>query len=290
MTPTSEQTILNMYADSRTGIETINKLTGIPIRYIYKILNNHKIPIKQCSTINRKYTLNENYFGNIDSHEKAYWLGWMASDGSISHNNVCLQIQISDIEVLENLKKSVGFNGPISIRKQAGEKIVCGRLCNIQDACRISFYSNKMMNSLIKHGLDNNKSYSLIFPDTISEELLPSFVRGYWEGDGSLNKSKRSHNAIIVSTENFCNKLKSIIIEKLKVNVIIQKAPKCHSTFLLSVCGSYQCLRFLNWIYSTDGYVLKRKYNQYLNMYHTLNDNPRSQSKTKQELLKFKHR
>ena len=147
-----------------------------------------------------------------------------------------------------------------------------------------------MTQSLAKHGLDNNKSYSLSFPTSISDEFLPSFIRGYWEGDGTLNGSRKSYSSIIASTETFCNKLKSIIIDKLGINVIIQKAPKCNSTFLLSVCGSYQCLRFLNWIYSADGYVLNRKYNKYLDCYRALKNNTRSQSKTKQELLNFKQR
>jgi hypothetical protein len=33
---------------------------------------------------NRKYFIDENYFEFINSEEKAYWLGWIASDGHLS--------------------------------------------------------------------------------------------------------------------------------------------------------------------------------------------------------------
>lgn len=38
----------------------------------------------QSSSINRKHTLNEKYFDKIDTEHKAYWLGFLWADGSIS--------------------------------------------------------------------------------------------------------------------------------------------------------------------------------------------------------------
>ena len=32
---------------------------------------------------NKKYTVNENYFENIDNEEKAYWLGFLYADGYV---------------------------------------------------------------------------------------------------------------------------------------------------------------------------------------------------------------
>jgi DNA-binding transcriptional regulator WhiA len=45
--------------------------------------------VKDCKIISSAKRINpnlkENYFEEINSHEKAYWLGWIISDGSISN-------------------------------------------------------------------------------------------------------------------------------------------------------------------------------------------------------------
>ena len=55
----------------------------------------------------RKYTLNENYFEEIDSSNKSYILGFIYADGSINKKNNSLTICLSekDKDVLKFIKK-----------------------------------------------------------------------------------------------------------------------------------------------------------------------------------------
>ena len=52
--------------------------------------NKIKRIIKECNNVSsakqKNPKLNENYFEHIDSTDKAYWLGWIISDGSITNN------------------------------------------------------------------------------------------------------------------------------------------------------------------------------------------------------------
>ena len=64
----------------------------------------------------RKYNFNENYFENIDSIEKAYWLGFIAADGYITRRKsgqAVLGLTLHEIEPLEKLSLCMESNKPI---------------------------------------------------------------------------------------------------------------------------------------------------------------------------------
>ena len=54
----------------------------------------------------RKKKVNDNYFSSIDTYNKAWLLGYLASDGSIAGRNNGIKIGIaeSDKEILEKIK------------------------------------------------------------------------------------------------------------------------------------------------------------------------------------------
>ena len=60
-------------------------------------------------------------------------------------------------------------------------------------------YSKKLVQDLIKKGFDNNKTFSLKFPDYISDKLLPHFIRGYFDGDGHINFTPRRNSVMVFS-------------------------------------------------------------------------------------------
>jgi hypothetical protein len=74
---------------------------------IRRILNENNIPIK---TDNHKYKANYRKFQNVDSAEKAYWLGFIAADGCVytREKNATIRIALSQKDK-EHLKKFVNF-------------------------------------------------------------------------------------------------------------------------------------------------------------------------------------
>lgn len=66
-----------------------------------------------------KKTYNEDYFKNIDNEEKAYFLGLICSDGSITYNENKYRYQISiklhnkDEYILDEFIKSI--NGTMNV-------------------------------------------------------------------------------------------------------------------------------------------------------------------------------
>lgn len=132
-----------------------------------------------------KYFYNKDFFEKIDTEEKAYWLGFLYADGYVAlksanrNAEVGIEIASKDIQHLRKFNKSLQGNVEVHERKRTGvikptNSIVSFRL-----------YSKKMVLDLIKHGCVQNKTFIIRFPD-ISQKLKWAFVRGYFDGDGSV--------------------------------------------------------------------------------------------------------
>lgn len=126
-----------------------------------------------------KYELNHNFFSEIDSEEKAYWLGFIVGDGSISkkRNSIRVRLQIRDKDHLEKMKRSLESTSPIHERDN-------GRMSELD------LFSIKMKEDLKKYGVIPRKSkkdsedisLNLNFDDF----LLRHFWRGMIDSDGGV--------------------------------------------------------------------------------------------------------
>jgi len=124
----------------------------------------------------RIYKVNENYFEKIDTPEKAYVLGFFYADG---YNN-------QKIGVLE----FVQIKERLDILEQIREQLLCNY--NIKEYTSgkytLNICSKKMSSDIANAGAVQNKSDLLEFPSEqiISKELIPHFIRGYFDGDGCI--------------------------------------------------------------------------------------------------------
>jgi hypothetical protein len=80
---------------------------------IKKTLKNNGIVVSL-----RKVSLNVDYFKNIDSNEKAYWLGFIAADGCIHKSGYKLSFQLKSTDK----KNSFGFSKGYQLWKPGSRK------------------------------------------------------------------------------------------------------------------------------------------------------------------------
>lgn len=217
------------------------------------------------------YQLNENYFETIDSREKAYFLGLLAADGCIHkstpkkrNTRIALTLKLDDKYIIERLSEAIEFKGNvriITIRK--------GEYAGHQYS-HIQFTSDKMAEDLSKYGITRDKSSTLTYP-TIPEMYDYDFIRGYFDGNGSVFISNEKHwrtkKITPVIHFRFCGpeKLLSEIQNKLGIKGRLVKSRK-------SFVHELQCKRnvqaniFFNKIYTDTDLYLKRKYDIFKNV------------------------
>ena len=155
---------------------------------ISKMLKAYNIPARTLSAARRNYlnyTIDENIFEEINTPDKAYWLGVMYSDGYISTTNKYtnffgLSVHEKDKEWLEKFKEFLKYNGEIkSYTTTQGYKIGTPYV-------RLLIGNNKIVEDLKTWGVVEHKSKLINKLPDIS--FLDDFIRGYIDGDGSLRK------------------------------------------------------------------------------------------------------
>lgn len=221
--------------------------------------NNGKNICCHCSRV-VKYTgrnnpnckfknLQDDYFKVVDTWEKAYLLGWIASDGSISSGVWAISISLhkQDIDVLEYLQQllSVGEIKGKNDERMRYITINSKQIC--LDVCRLLH---------IKRG---KKSHTVKFPHSIPKELYRAFIQGYFEGDGTLTgiycKRKSLRVGIASSSLSMLESIKTIV------------GLKCYS-HAHNGCNSIEysdkrAFEFLDYIYNHSHFKMARKYNLY---------------------------
>jgi hypothetical protein len=133
----------------------------------------------------RRFKVNDNFFNKIDTPEKAYILGLLASDGNLhkGSNRVRLRLNERDSSILEKIRINMGLEKPIGhYSDRKGGKMV-----------DLSFSSRIIYQDLIKAGINpSTKSLELKYPSKhiLEEKFTKDFIRGYFDGDGSISVHK----------------------------------------------------------------------------------------------------
>lgn len=199
------------------------------------------------------------YFFNIekikkDSHEKFYWLGFIAGDGSVQEQGRRLRIELKNdsLDVLENFKEFLESNANITTRINNN-----GSCCS-----RIDINSKELGDYLAEYNIVPNKTKTFEIPLTkIPKEYQMDFIRGFMDADGCIHIRKERNNAPSLSFVSGSQKCIEQIKEILNISNKINKQGK---NFMLNKEGK-DVISILNKIYehSTENTRLKRKYDIY---------------------------
>lgn len=101
---------IRLYQDEKLSEENVGKEVGLCRTTVRKILKSNNVQIREQKDWLTKYPLNENYFEEIDTPNKAYILGFFYADGNVSGKNNTVQIglQSRDGYILERMLEEFG--------------------------------------------------------------------------------------------------------------------------------------------------------------------------------------
>lgn len=250
------------YFDNFTMTQLEDKY-NITKKTVKKILESNGLIYKNKSLAHQKYKINSNYFEKINSEQKAYIFGFILADGNIYKTSLKIDLNKKDECILRYVLNCM----------QSEHKIY-----SYKNNRSILIRNVKLVEDLKKLGCFPNKSHNLPFPtfDIIPKDLLHHFVRGYFDGDGSIQlhlyKSPIWRFSICAPL-NFALSLKSQF-EQINVKMgIIQdkrisidmKSLYCSST--LGPEGVFHVKNLYNYLYDNFTFSLDRKRKIFLSIF-----------------------
>ena len=114
------------------------------------------------------------------------------------------------------------------------------------------------MRDLIYNGVAYNKSSIVKFPseDIVPNDLVHHFIRGYFDGDGSVYGSQKAPAASFDGTKEFLDQLLNRLKEKVPTNSSVYKD---HSIWCIKLGGKNIIRSLYNYMYNNATVFLGRK-------------------------------
>ena len=246
--------IINKYLNENYTLKQLGTEFNCSYPTIRNLLNKHKIKSRGNK---QGYPRDEFYFNKIDTEEKAYWLGFLYADGCVHSNNYEISVNITDKEHIEKFKAAIkAFNHNIT-------EIQDKRFQNAKTLYQFSIRDKQLHQDLIKWGCIPQKSLLINKIPNIPRDYVSHFLRGQFDGDGSLHYLRGTNNYRIsfVGTKDFLNDIQ----KELQTNVSLQ-SNIAGKAYVLQIAGRRQIERILNYLYnnSKENNRLNRKYQKYL--------------------------
>lgn len=245
---------------SFTKIGEILKVNRKLISYYLQLKGyepNHKYMPKTKVIQKTQKNVNHNIFNNLDSEEKAYWLGMLMADGAIGSSRPTIELCLKE----EDYEHIVKFKTFLESEHKIGVKTkYCKKTNKVYKSYRLGIRSESIKKDLIKYGCIPNKTKILEFPN-IEPTLINHFIRGYLDGDGCIRKGSTSDATIeILGTNSFLEG----ITKHFEIDGHIYNFN--HSDIKRFVVSGKKAKEILNLLYKDANIYLDRKYKKYLDI------------------------
>lgn len=183
--------VIDNYVNKHMGRLASGREFGLSDRAVKKILKGAGIRLRtqREATILRnkrlkKYDNNSNYF-STESPNMAYIMGFIAADGTIRKDSNSIKITVSrrDRELLVKIKEEVGIE--VEVKDYTTNQ---GYNCST-----LVWTDQKHKEDLAKYSIVPEKTFILQPPTNLKREYWIDYIRGYFDGDGSINNIKSTN-------------------------------------------------------------------------------------------------
>lgn len=245
-------TVLNM-GQKRAGAEF-----HMDDRAVKRLLLENGIHIRTIQESNKsKYKINHNYF-STQGHNQAYIIGFLGADGNISgkDNRIDLELFPADYEILERIRTEIELERPI-------KKYECA---DGYEKNKLYFYSAQIKKDLMEYGLVPNKTYSkdYKFPYKLNQEYIIDYIRGLFDGDGSVKMTGSSITfQIDSSNKDILTNIQVFFKEKYGIDTQISEQKEKNVILYRLYCYGEKAKQIYSVLYTPNSLFLKRKYDKW---------------------------
>lgn len=233
--------LYDLYVTKNLGSIAVAKELGCGRSTVINYLDRYNIPKKPKSPP-VKYHANHNFFDKW-SEDSAYCLGFIAADGHVWKDRSFFTIGIhkKDTEVLEFIVSKVS---PETAVRSSKNKV------------QICVYSERIHSKLKKLGIDHDKTFNLKLPK-MPKKYFPHFLRGYFDGDGSVWTNRGVFKANIVSAS-------ADILLDIQKTLGFGKIRPMREKYYQIEFNREQIIKLYDIMYSSGHFGLARKKNKFI--------------------------
>lgn len=202
--------------------------------------------------------LNKSAFDEY-TEESCYWAGFIAADGNVDlKGRIRIMLKYDDMAHLEKFKQYLQSTHKISSNTETYNR------------CSFEFTDKEMCETLdLNFNIIPEKSLIMKFPHFIPTNMLSHFLRGYFDGDGSICESFSNKNSVTATlyttfcsgSFDFINYIYQFVSNEVKTTGHLQDfgtGKKWQIKY-----NTNDSIKLLNYIYGSCSIYLDRKYALY---------------------------
>lgn len=250
--------IVYKYTQLRKSCCVLGKEYGVSKDTIGRVLREEGVTVlKNGQILGTKR--NEDFFREIDTPHKAYILGLLYADGAVQKEGKYTRLTLAeyDKELLEKIKVAMGIE-EVNLNFMRSNKE------NHANQYQLTLCRAEGTKYLISHGCTPRKTFEIRFPTWLNDELMPHFVRGYFDGDGSIaSEEAKIANINFCSNPEFIKGAQEYLEKKLNIKTYVSK-PKNDKINYLCFGNKDAKIKFMEYIYKDADLYMERKYKHYL--------------------------
>lgn len=236
--------MVELYLSGKTAEESTRPF-GYPSWACIDELRKRKINRRN----RREYVLDEDFFNKIDTEEKAYWLGFITADGSVTKGRLTICLASIDKNHIKKFIKDI-----------KSESFVVDRVDFIKDrkrsTCTSSIHSIKIVNSLNNLGITPNKTFTVKPCLDVPSDLIRHYWRGVIDGDGCIGNYQNKWRIELVGNQymvkGFSNWVESLVSTKAKPRQV-------KNSWNVQYSGNKIAIKLANILYYNCSVFLDRK-------------------------------
>jgi len=264
----TKEELNRLYLVEKRSLEDIARLYGASRVAVWKYCKDEHLTRRNRSEARLEaqkrgkvpqsyFDINECFFSNW-SREMAYVLGLITTDGCISKSGT-IALSINDKDLLEKVRQVMGSEHKIC-RSNHQEGLYC-----------FHFTRPRLVKDLAGLGILPRKSLNVKFP-AVPDAFLKDFVRGVFDGDGSVYFETRSkcyplRSTFVSSSQEFIEKLELVLQQMGLPERVIHRQRTKNGTHFKIRYSHKDSRKLFNIMYYGDignTIFLERKYKKFL--------------------------
>lgn len=216
----------------------------------------------------------DHYFFNTLNQINSYYLGFFAADATVrkERNEIKIGLSSIDKDFLIELKEYL----------KSEKEIKTYITNNGFECCEFCFSSAQIKQDLAKYNIVPNKTYKGLTLSLIPDEFKLSFIKGFFDGDGSFVYNKETKQCKVSFVSHTRDILEDIKNYFNSGNIYQDKRTEVYSLEF----STHPSIEIMNKFYNISTPCLKRKHQKYLDYLELRNNFPRDKAPlTKDEKL-----